>query len=423
MKDKLLKIILNFTDRFKPIIIKIIPIEILRLTKKSIINNYTNFKNYNREAFERYFYPEGINVIGAIKSEIGLGQSCRLLARAVLNTNLPSTIYNYKITNSVQQKDNTFDNVTDIEIKYNINIIHINPYDMPLAVATLGMEFWNKRYNIGYWLWELEEFPKEWESHFKYVDEIWTPSDFVSQSIRKSTNLPVRTIPYAIKADSSEVMDREYFNLPKDKFLFITMFDSNSTMGRKNPLGAINAYKQAFRDDDDSVGLIIKVNNGQKSDIQKIKELLIGYKNIFIIDKILEKIEVNSLIKDSDVLISLHRAEGYGLPIAEAMFLGTPTIATNWSSNVEFSSKERNCLVDYTLINIEEDYAMYKKGNRWADPDINHAAQYMVKLKNDKIYYNSIRVKAKEYMEQHLNKDNISKIIENRIKEILEGRG
>lgn len=420
MKDSILKITIAITDKFKPIIIKLIPIEILRKAKKNIITSYTNSKNYGRIAFERDVYDDGINLVGALKAEIGLGQSCRLLAKAISKTKMPYVLYNYRITNSVPQKETELDDKISQDIKYNINLLHINPYDLPLASATLGKEFFERRYNIGYWLWELENFPKEWELCFKYVDEIWTPAEFVSEAIRKSTKLPVKTIPYAIETKHEENMNREYFGLPKDKFLFLTMFDSNSTMERKNPIGAIKAFKKAFESQDDSVGLIIKINNAQKKDIEQVKQMLEGYKNIFIIDKILNKVEVDSLIKQSNVLVSMHRAEGYGLPIAEAMLLGTPTIATAWSANMEFCSKETNCLVEYELVEIEEDCAMYKKGNRWAEPNVSNAAEHMIKLRNDKEYYENISKNARLYISENLCDDKIVKLIEARVDEILE---
>lgn len=420
MKDLILKFTLALTDRLKPLIVKVIPIEILRSAKKNIITNYTNSDKYKRVKFERKNYPDGINLIGAIKAEIGLGQSCRLLANAVSKTNIPSVIYNYKITNSVPQKDKEFDNRISSDIKYNINLIHINPYDLPLAMATLGKDFFSKRYNIGYWLWELEKFPDEWLPCLKYVDEIWTPAEFVSKSIREITKLPVKTIPYAIEANPKANANREYFGLPEDKFLYLTMFDSNSTIERKNPIASIKAFKKAFKATDDTVGIVVKVNNAQKNDIAIIKDILEGYKNIYIIDKILDKEEVNSLIELSDVLVSLHRAEGFGLPIAEAMLLGTPTIVTAWSANMSFSTVQNSCLVDYNLIEIEEDYAMYKKGNRWADPSIEQASEYMIKLKSDEEYYKSISENAKRYINENLCQEKIAIQIESRIEEILE---
>ena len=111
-------------------------------------------------------------------------------------------------------------------------------------------------YNIGYWLWELEEFPKEWLPAFHLLDEVWTPSEFISQNLRKYTDKPVYTLPYSVTAPADAAYDRDYFHLPKDRFLFLMMYDSGSGMVRKNPLGAIEAFKQAFDRGNKQVGLV-----------------------------------------------------------------------------------------------------------------------------------------------------------------------
>src|SRR5690606_8983460 len=117
---------------------------------------------------------------------------------------------------------------------------------------TLDDTLWDFKYNIGFWLWELEEFPDDWVKCFSFVDEIWTSSKFASDSIRKKTDLPVHIVPYPISAPIDEKYDRKYFELPEDKFLFLCMYDSNSTIERKNPIGAIEAFKKAFSKDNSS---------------------------------------------------------------------------------------------------------------------------------------------------------------------------
>lgn len=419
MNKSITKIILNVILKIKPVLIKILPIKVLRTIKREIVNISAK-KAFLRksESYVRGKYPLGINLIGFIKGEIGLGQSCRLIADAINNSNIEFTIYNYEQISSMRFEDNTWEKKITNKAIYSINLIHLNPPDLVLSHMTLSKEIWNYKYNIAFWLWELEDFPEEWTKCFELVDEVWTPSKFVSKSIMKKTTLPVRTMVYPISAPVDENIGREHFKLPKDRFLFLCMYDSNSNMGRKNPIGSIEAFKKAFTYDNDKVGLVIKVNNTQKDDIDKIKNLTGEYKNIYILSNIMTKIEVNSLIKNIDVLISLHRAEGFGLPLAEAMLLGTPTIATNWSANTEFMNNDVACMVDYKLSYLEKDYGIFKKGNRWAEPDINHAAIYMRKLFDDKEFYKDMSVKAQSYIRRNLNLEKASKAIESRIREI-----
>lgn len=421
MNKLLTKFILYTTTKLKPVLIKILPIGLLRIVKRKYVSKcIETVSELNRDPFIRNKYPDGINLIGFIRGEIGLGQSCRLIADAINFSNIDFTVFNYEQISSMRFEDKSWDSKISNTTPYNINLIHLNPPDLALAHVTLDKNMWDEKYNIAFWLWELEEFPEDWVKCFSFVDEIWTPSEFASDSIRKKTTLPVRTMVYPISAKVNKLFDREYFKLSQKKFLFLCMYDSNSTIYRKNPIGTIEAFKSAFAYDNDAVGLVIKVNNPQQNDLHKISKILENYKNVYIISEIMTKIEVNSLIKNCDVFVSLHRAEGFGLPLAEAMLLGKPTIATNWSANTEFMNIDNACIVDYDMICLEEDYAMYKKGNRWANPDIDQAAQYMKKLFEDKNFYNIISKNAQNYIENNLNLDKASKAIENRINNIYD---
>lgn len=419
MNNSISKLILYATTKSKPVLIKILPIELLRNVKRRLVKKLINrnIKQRNK-SFDRTKNSDGINFIGLIKAEVGLGQSCRLIAEAIDFISIDYTIYNQIQINSCRQEDTSWDDKITNTTPYNINLIHINPPDLAIAYLTLKKSIWEDKYNIAFWLWELEDFPDEWVNCFNLLDEIWTPSEFVSNSIRKKTSLPVHTMLYPISAPANESFDRKYFKLPEDKFLFLCMYDSNSMTERKNPIAAINAFIEAFKPSDLHVGLVVKINNPDIKDLNSIRSYFKEYSNIFIIQEIMTKIEVNSLIKNVDVLVSLHRAEGFGLPLAEAMLLGTPTIATNWSANTEFMNQDTGCMVDYKLITLEKDYGVFKKGNKWADPNIKQAAMYMKKLYTDKPFYNIISENAQTYIENNLNLDKASKAIENRINDI-----
>lgn len=423
MKKVLSKFILNFTSKVKPILIKIFPIEVLRIIKRRFVNKilFNDTKNPKLE-FDRNKNSDGINVIGFVKGETGLGQSCRMLIGALNIGDIDYTVFNYDHISSMKQNDTSYDDKITNTTPYNINLIHINPSDLALARITMSDEVWNYRYNIGFWLWEMEKFPDEWVNCFKFVDEIWTPAEFVSRAIREKTDLPVHTIRYPIDAETdTKTYNRNYFNLPNDKFLFLTMYDCNSITERKNPLGAIRAYKKAFNIEDKNVGIIIKINNPQDEDIQIIKQELKDYKNVYIIPKTITKLEVNSLIKISDALVSLHRAEGFGLPLAEAMYLKVPTIATNWSANTEFMNEDVACMVDYKLITLDKDYGVFKKGNRWADADLEQAAKYMIKIYKDKEFRDELVEKAHKYIYNNLNKKLCFEDMKTRINQIYKG--
>lgn len=415
------KAILKVTNYLKPILIKIFPNKLLRRLKgKMISSSFEKLREVSIEKYDKDKYPFGINLIGNIKAETGLGQSLRLLANEIEATKIPFSIFHYDQVGSMKNNDTTWDLKISKDLPYGINIVHINPHELGIAYMQLGQEVWNNRYNIGFWLWELEKFPEEWKPCFNLFDEIWTPSEFISNTIRKETNIPVKTVPYHVKVNIGKEYNREYFKLSDDKFLFLMMYDSGSIMERKNPIGVLKAFKKAFDKQDDSVGLVIKINNYINEDEKKIRKILDGYTNIYFIKDTLNKDQVNSLIKNVDVFVSLHRAEGFGLVLAESMLLGTPTIATNWSSNTEFMNNEVACMVDAKLIELDRDYGPFKKGNRWADPNIDQAAKYMQDLYTSKIDYEKLVDKSREYIEGKLCLTKIATLIKENIDEAMK---
>lgn len=415
--------ILNLARRIKPILKGVFSENFLRQSKERMIDfkikKLIEIKSKENCILSR---EVGVNLIGDVRAEIGLGQSCRLLADMLNVCKFDFAIYDYQLPNVPHSENEKWDTYITKELPYNINLIHINPFELKTYFIESDINIWKGRYNIGFWLWELEEFPDEWITCVGMLDEIWTPSEFASNSIRKKVNIPVTTIPYWITTPFKENCGREYFGLPENKFLFLTMYDCNSTIERKNPIGTIKAYKQAFPIEEEGVGLVIKMNNAKMQEVEFIEELLEGYKNVYFIKDTLQKEVVNSLIRSVDVFSSLHRAEGFGLVLAEAMQMGTPTIATDWSSNTEFMNSDVACMVDYAFTILDHDSNLYKKGSRWADPKISEAAKYMRRLYEDREFYVSIKEKAFVHVEKVLGKNRTISLLEGRIEKIVKER-
>ena len=422
--NALINVALKASDKIKPFLVKLLPVELLRSTRMQMLNAaVAKLKRAPLEPFIRSTYPDGVNLIGYIKGETGLGQSCRLVAAGLDAAKIEFTVYNFEYASSIRFNDSTWSNKITNTTPYNINIIHVNPDELPRAFVRLGRQTWDKRYNIMFWLWELEQFPVEWMSVLVLADEIWTPSEFVSQNMRKITTKPVKTIPYVLTALECGEYELQDFNLPSDKFLFLCMYDRISTLERKNPLGAIKAFKQAFRQENDCVGLVIKINNADQKDINIINDELVGYRNIYILPGTYDKIKVNALIASVDAYVSLHRSEGFGLVMAEAMQLGTPVIATNWSSNTEFMDNSMACMVDYEFTTIKKDHDQYKAGNKWAEPYVAHAAEHMKKLYCYKDFRVELAKNAKAHIESHFSPERIAELMKNRIHEIYDTKG
>jgi glycosyltransferase involved in cell wall biosynthesis len=289
-----------------------------------------------------------------------------------------------------------------------------------MASELFSLSAFDKRYNIAVWLWELENIPNEWYWVFPYLNEIWTPSQFIRDAIRKISPIPVTLIPYGIETPVDERCSRAFFEFPKDAFIVLCMFDSNSFASRKNPLGALEAFTKAFGRNHPRAIMVLKINNPKEEDLQKIKADVGDCKNIIFFTKTLEKAQANALINCCDVLISLHRSEGFGLVMAEAMSLGRAVIATNWSANTEFMNEKVACMVDYEFIFTNGEYQFDNAEQRWADANVDQAANYLLRLYEDPLYYEQVSNAGQAYIKEHFSLEKSAMAMEKRVWEILQ---
>jgi GT2 family glycosyltransferase len=357
----------------------------------------------------------GVNLIGYTRAEMGIGEGARSDARALDASNEPFGIICVTSGNPSRMKDLSWQHKETDDAPYDITLLHVNPDHALQVISELPSAYFDDHYRIGYWAWELPEIPEDWEKAFVHFDEIWVPSSFVQDAVAARSPVPVVRIPHAIEIRHDESMTRNYFGLPDNKFLFLMMFDTHSRQERKNPYGAIEAFRNAFSADDLSVSLVVKVNNSSPEALASLQERAGAHQNILFLDKIYTRLEVNAIIANANCFVSLHRSEGFGFGPAEAMALGKVVIATNWSGNVDYMRPDNSICVNYRLITLDDDYGPYKKGQIWAEPDLDHASRAMRSLSSDPAMTMRLGKKARQTIEEEFSPQAVGKIIRKRL--------
>jgi len=266
-----------------------------------------------------------------------------------------------------------------------VQIFHVNADQLPLVMRSMRPRLPRGAYRIAVPFWELETLPKQWHRAFDGVDEVWASSRFIQNTLEKHLTIPVVYMPLALTPIAPVAGGRTAFGLDPDAFLFFTAFDFLSFMERKNPLAAIAAFKTAFPPGDDGAGLIIKTQNSgsDPAGLARLHAAIGDDARIKLLDLTLPQDEVISLITACDCVLSLHRSEGFGLLVAEAMLLERPVIATDYGATTELVTAETGFPVDYRLVPVGQNAYPFADGQIWAEPDAAHAATLMRKLRSD----------------------------------------
>jgi glycosyltransferase involved in cell wall biosynthesis len=341
---------------------------------------------------KRELRPYGLNVAGYFKAESGVGEMARLVLSGVERSGIPYSTFAYQARFSRQ--NHSFEPTGEI-FEYGVNLFCVNADELFPFVRDTGPKILDNRYNVGLWWWELDEFPEIGSDTEALFDEVWVGTEHVAKAVAARTTKPVHLIPVPIrKMDTAP--DREGLHLP-DGFMFLFTFDFLSAFARKNPLGVIEAFSRAFQPNEGPV-LVIKSINGtaEVAALEILRLAAAGRSDIKIIDGYLPPERKDALIASCDCYVSLHRAEGYGLGMAEAVALGKPVIATNYSGNLAFLNDDNSYLVGYEMSSVPSGTGPYLEGAAWADPDIEEAAATM-----REVYLNRDEAAAKGKLARH----------------------
>jgi len=261
---------------------------------------------------------------------------------------------------------------------YPVTLIMVAPIPhFERVYAQAGLARRDGVYRIATWYWELDAIPKEWASLAASVNEMWAPTKFIADTMRARLTIPVYDMLPGVSLGPVERISRARIGIGADHYVFFFMFDMCSQFERKNPIAIIRAFRRAFSRKE-KITLVIKVTRGETdpASLDLLREVA-RTAGVTIIEELVSASEALGYIDLCDCFISLHRSEGFGLPLAEAMLLGKPVIATNYSGNLSFMTPENSWLVDYELKEISGSGPIYTEGNRWADPSEEHAAKLM----------------------------------------------
>jgi glycosyltransferase involved in cell wall biosynthesis len=319
--------------------------------------------------------PLGVNVSGYLDTESGMGEAARASIRSLEAAGIPIALNN--VESRLRQRDASYAHAFVNTNPHPFNLVHLNADNMGWFADGRGRAYFRDRYTIGYWFWELAAFREEWIRFFDYVDEVWAASDFVRDSFAAWSPVPVVRMPLPVLLPPVPDLGRAHFGLPDRGAVFLYMFDVSSQSERKNPTGAIEAFRRARFAPGEAV-LALKFTNAEydREAVRRLHEQADGL-DVRFLDGYMDRPEVCALLATADCYFSPHRSEGFGLTMLESMSLGNPVIATAYSGNMDFMTEENSFLLPYRLETLARDYGPYMQGAVWAEPDLDEAARLL----------------------------------------------
>lgn len=380
--------------------------------------------------------PEHIaNIFGPFNIHTGLGVMARnsflALEEAVASTldklDSPRMLGPRAINfnNSLHQDQDT-GYVQHVETSSDVNIFSGDVTRVARMVSGLGNDILRDRYNICYGAWELETLPT-YLADLQYIDEYWALSTFIADAAQKRMDIPVHAFPISVNLHFPEnLAPRERFGIPDNNFTFLFAFSVDSTLSRKNPEAVLDAFQIAFSDPNEPVTLVIKSMIRQASPDNRLSFEAFKAKaskdpRVILIEETLNQDDNASLYMRCDAYVSLHRAEGFGLTMAEAMGYGKPTIGTGYSGNLDFMNEGNSCLVRFEKVEMDSS-AYHNQQREWAEPDSYDAAQHMRRVFNDVLFREKIARAGKRTIYEEFSPIAVGRKILSRLQKIHEER-
>src|SRR6185437_7144653 len=370
-------------------------------------------------------FVENPLLIGYFEAGFGLGEQARGLASALEAASVPFAVYPYhSFLTGRLLRETPWASRYDVDNIHAINVFCMAVDQTPNALKIIGRRHFENSYNIIYTAWELSRAPEAWRADLEFFDELWALSSFATHSFQPIFSKPAHTIPLCINVPAAITGNRKQFRLNAGKFYFLFFFDYNSYPERKNPLAVVKAFETAFRDQTDDVGLILKTTGAphEYPDVEfQLKSAAKRDSRITLLHGDWPRADVLSLLASVNCFVSLHRSEGFGLGMAEAMALGKPVIATNFSSNVQFLNEDTGYPVPYRIRSVEDQEYPHAAGNVWAEPEVSAAVEFMRHVVRNPDEARKKALQGQVFVRQHFNPKTIGNIVTERLRTLGNG--
>ncbi len=400
---------------------------LLRLVPSPVLRRYHDWSvrlDFDPARYPKETLPPGLNVVGYLRSASGVGESGRSFVQAAQEAGIRTSLVNADGAARYYLEEDDSLGVLQRKNPFDVNLFCVNSDEMRILREYLGGRFFANRVNVGYWYWEFPELPASHRDRFERLDEIWVASEFVRGAVARAVpadgSVSVEVLPPHVALRRS-LRKRWQLGLHPTAFIFLALADAGSVLSRKNPEGAIEAFLRAFGGSAEAQ-LILKINHPESDPegIERLKSAARG-KPIRVLDWISSREEIDGLLTNCDALVSLHRSEGFGLPCAEAMALGKPVIATDYSGTADFVSGTTAFPVPCHLVELPQAIGPYEKGAIWAEPDLDAAAHAMRRVIEDREEASRRGAAAADLIETRYGRAAVAGMLKRRL-EILRSR-